>query len=76
MSQLNTDKDGNIYGKGQSGSYVTIGSVRFYGFNTAITANSTTTTAPAGSVGVTSHATGTGKIFTSDGAKWQFAAVS
>lgn len=43
---------------------------------TAITANVTTTTAPAGSIGFTSHATGRGKIFYSDGSKWQFAAVS
>lgn len=43
---------------------------------TAITANSTTTTAPAGSIGVTSHATGVGKLFQSDGAKWQFAGVA
>lgn len=43
---------------------------------TAITANVTTTTAPAGSIGVTSHGTGTGKLFMSDGTKWQFAAVA
>jgi hypothetical protein len=38
---------------------------------TAITANVTTTTAPAGSIGITSHATGVGAIFVSDGSKWQ-----
>jgi hypothetical protein len=43
---------------------------------TAITANSTTTTAPAGSIGITSHATGTKKLFQSDGSKWQFAAIT
>lgn len=43
---------------------------------TAITANVTTTTAPAGSIGITSHATGKGKLFQSDGSKWQFAAVA
>jgi hypothetical protein len=43
---------------------------------TAITANSTLTTVPAGSIGITSHATGVGKLFVSDGTKWQFAAVS
>jgi hypothetical protein len=44
--------------------------------DTAITANSTTTSAPAGSIGITSHATGRGKLFMSDGTKWQFAAVA
>jgi len=43
---------------------------------TAITANSTTTSAPAGSIGITSHSTGVGKLFVSDGSKWQYASVS
>lgn len=43
---------------------------------TAITANSTTTSAPAGSLGITSNATGVGHLFTSDGSKWQYMAVS
>lgn len=42
----------------------------------AITANVTTTNAPIGSIGITSHATGRGKLFMSDGTKWQFAAVA
>ena len=42
----------------------------------AITANSTTTSAPIGSIGITSHATGRGKLFMSDGSKWQFAVVA
>lgn len=44
--------------------------------DTAITANSTTTSAAAGSIGITSHNTGKGKLFMSDGTKWQFAAVA
>lgn len=44
-----------------------------YFFTTAITANTTPTTAAAGSWGRTSHATGNGKIFVSDGSKWQAA---
>lgn len=48
----------------------------FYFLSTAITANVTTTTAPAGSLGITSHATGTGKLFYSDATKWQFFAIS
>ena len=47
-----------------------------YFLTTAITANSTTTSAPKGSIGTTSNATGAGKLFVSDGAKWQFAAIS
>lgn len=43
---------------------------------TAITANSTTTTLPNGSIGITSNATGVGKLFMSDGSKWQFAVVA
>jgi hypothetical protein len=43
---------------------------------TAITANVTLTDAPAGSLGITKHATGVGKLFVSDGTKWQFIAVS
>lgn len=42
----------------------------------AITANSTTTTLPAGSIGFTTHSTGVGKLFVSDGSKWQYASVS
>lgn len=73
---VQSDKDGNVIGDGVSGAYVMIGAVRHYGFNTAITADVTTTTAPAGSRAETTHATGRGKIFYSDGSKWQFAAVS
>lgn len=44
--------------------------------DTAITANDTTTSTPAGSIGFTSHSTGVGHIFTSDGSKWQYMANS
>jgi hypothetical protein len=47
-----------------------------YFLSTAVTANTTTTDAPAGSIGVTTNATGLGKMFISDGAKWQFAVVA
>ena len=46
------------------------------GLTTAITANSTTTSSPAGSIGFTTHATGLGKMFMSDGSKWQFVVVA
>ena len=42
----------------------------------AITANSTTTTAPKGSIATTTNATGAGKLFVSDGTKWQYAVVA
>ena len=45
--------------------------VRLYPLSVAVTANSTTTSAPAGSIGFTSHATGRGITFYSDGSKWQ-----
>lgn len=47
-----------------------------YFYSTAITANTTTTTAPKGSLGMTSNATGLGKLFYSDGSKWQIASVT
>lgn len=47
-----------------------------YFYTTAITANSTTTTAPKGSLATTTNSTGTGKLFISDGSKWQFPALS
>ena len=55
-----------------AGSYVNIAGKRIYFFTTAITANSTLTTAPAGSIGLTTHATGRASIFVSDGSKFQF----
>ena len=45
--------------------------VKLYALTTAVTANTTTTTASAGSLATTSHATGRGKLYYSDGAKWQ-----
>ena len=47
-----------------------------YFLDVAVTANSTLTSAPAGSIGVTTNATGLGKLFISDGTKWQFAVVA
>ncbi len=44
--------------------------------STAITANTTTTSAPAGSLGITTNATGRGKLFYADGTKWQFMAIT
>lgn len=47
-----------------------------YFLSIAVTANTTTTTAVKGSIGVTTNATGVGELFISDGAKWQFAVVA
>lgn len=53
-------------------AYVTLkNGSRLYQLTTAITANSTTTSAPAGSVAITSNSTGRGIWFYSDGTKWQ-----
>lgn len=72
-----------VSGAVTAGSVTTSGNVAaanavagLYFLTTAITANSTTTTAPKGSIGTTSNSTGAGKLFVSDGSKWQFAVVA
>lgn len=52
------------------------GGAGVYVLDTAITANTTTTSAPIGSLGITSNSTGRGKLFYSDGTKWQFMAIT
>lgn len=47
-----------------------------YFLTTAITANSTTTSASVGSLATTTNATGLGKLFISDGTKWQYPVVA
>jgi hypothetical protein len=69
--KASVDASGNIVGPGLTGTYVQIGAVRIYGFSSAITANSTSTSAPAGSMAFTTNATGRGRLFYSDGSKWQ-----
>lgn len=70
--------DGNVdAAKLLGGSILTASSgAGLYFLTTAVTADSTTTTAPAGSIGVTTNATGLGEMFISDGTKWQFAVVA
>ena len=68
---VSVDSSGNLNGPAVSGTYAQLGAIRVYGFTTAITANSTVTTAPAGSIAFTSNATGLGRLFYSDGSKWQ-----
>jgi hypothetical protein len=43
-----------------------------YFLTSAITAGTTTTTAPAGSIATTTNATGAGKFFVSVAGKWEF----
>ena len=59
-----------------TGAVIANATAGLYFLTSAITANSTTTTAPAGSIATTTNATGTGKLFVSDGTKWQFAVVA
>jgi hypothetical protein len=59
-----------------SGAVASNASGGVYFLTTAITNNVTTTTAPKGSLGLTSNATGTGILFVSDGSKWQLGAIT
>ena len=70
--------DGNVNAaKSVGGSILNFSSgAGIYFLTTAITANITTTTAPKGSIGVTTNAAGVGKLFYSDGSKWQFMAIT
>ena len=67
---------GAVTSTATNGAAVANGTAGLYFLTSAITANSTTTTAPKGSIGVTTNATGLGKMFISDGTKWQFAVVA
>ncbi len=67
---------GAITSTATNGAAVANGTAGLYFLTSAITANSTTTTAPKGSIGTTTNATGAGKLFVSDGSKWQFAVVA
>jgi hypothetical protein len=59
-----------------TGATVANATAGLYFLTSAITANVTTTTVPVGSIATTTNATGTGKLFISDGSKWQFAGVA
>jgi hypothetical protein len=59
-----------------TGPVVANATAGLYFLTSAITANVTTTTVPVGSIATTTNATGTGKLFISDGSKWQFAVVA
>ena len=67
---------GSIVSTASSGAVASNANAGVYVLSTAITANSTTTSAPVGSLGITTNATGKGKLFYADGTKWQFMAIT
>ncbi len=67
---------GNVVSTAASGAVASNADAGVYILSTAITANTTTTSVPVGSLGITTNATGRGKLFYSDGSKWQFMAIS
>jgi hypothetical protein len=66
----------SITSSATTGAVIANATAGLYFLTTAITANVTTTTAPVGSLATTTNATGTGKLFISDGSKWQFPVVA
>jgi len=66
----------SITSSATSGAVIANATAGLYFLTTAITANTTTTTAPKGSLATTTNATGTGKLFISDGTKWQYPVVA
>ena len=71
-----TSVTGSFTSNSASGQLVGNANAGVYILSTAITAGVTTTNAPAGSLGLTTNATGIGKLFYSDGTNWQFAAIT
>ncbi len=67
---------GSITSTAASGAVASNASAGVYILSTAITAGTTLTNAPAGSLGITTNATGLGKLFYSDGTEWQFMAIT
>ena len=76
VSVTGTMSAGSVVSTASSGAVASNASAGVYILSTAITANTTTTSAPVGSLGITTNATGRGKLFYSDGSKWQFMAIT
>lgn len=76
VSVTGTMSAGSVVSTASSGAVASNASAGVYILSTAITANSTTTSAPVGSLGITTNATGRGKLFYSDGTVWRFMAIS
>lgn len=67
---------GAVVSTASSGAVASNANAGVYILSEAITANTTTTSAPVGSLGITTNATGRGKLFYADGTKWQFMAIT
>jgi hypothetical protein len=65
-----------IVSTASSGAVASNANAGVYVLSTAITSGVTATTAPAGSLGITTNATGIGKLFYSTGSVWSFMAIS
>lgn len=76
VSVTGTMSAASVVSTASSGAVASNANAGVYILSTAITANSTTTSAPVGSLGITTNATGKGKLFYADGTKWQFMAIS
>lgn len=76
VSVTGTMSAASVVSTASSGAVASNANAGVYILSTAITANSTTTSAPVGSLGITTNATGLGKLFYADGTKWQFMAIS
>lgn len=59
-----------------TGPVIANGTAGLYFLTSAITAGTTTTTAPAGSLATTTNATGAGKLFISVAGKWEYPVVA
>jgi hypothetical protein len=59
-----------------SGNLINNANAGIFILSTAITSGVTTTSAPSGSLGLTTNATGLGKLFYSNGTNWLFASIS
>lgn len=76
VSVIGTMSANSVVSTAASGAVASNADAGVYILSTAITANTTTTSAPVGSLGITTNATGRGKLFYSDGSKWQFMAIT
>lgn len=76
VSVTGTMSAASVVSTASSGAVASNANAGVYILSTAITANTTTTSAPVGSLGITTNATGRGKLFYADGTKWQFMAIS
>lgn len=72
----NSTVSGTLTSSATTGPVIANATAGLYFLTSAITANSTTTSAPAGSLATTTNATGLGKLFISDGSKWQYPVVA